>query len=372
MSVELVRYAPEFAPQVTELLTAFWPDRDMNRAYFTWLYEENPYGSAPVVYLLLDQGKVLGMRGFHAARWELAGSGTTFDAPCACMFVVAKESRGRGLAGLIMDGALADLQASGYRHVFSFSASPVPYLSQLRHRWRLAGNYRTVNRERRVSVRSITWTARKFHALERPAEVLLRRLAALGLAPFAKLDAVGVLPVARGKLSVSARPDAEAMAGIAASTSRHGAIRHLRDPAYFNWRYRNPLMDYRILSLHDPDLRGFVVLQARRRNPRTINIVDWEPAGGEILANMLRAICEHAGFKSLSVWSAAFAPEFAAVLGALGFAPIDETRGVPGYLPGLQIRALGDSPTGGVPPVLEDRLTDIHAWDLRPIFSDFF
>ena len=70
---EIVGYRPEFREQILQLQQHLWgPDVDINSAYLKWKYEENPYLDTTLIYLALCKEKVVGMRGFYGAKWEVA------------------------------------------------------------------------------------------------------------------------------------------------------------------------------------------------------------------------------------------------------------------------------------------------------------
>jgi len=372
MSCEVARYRPEFLPMIAELLTEFWPDRQTNAACFDWLHRQNPYSESPLAYLLIDDGRAVGMRAFHAARWEIAGSGRTFDVPCACMFVVRKEVRGRGYAHRITNGAVEDLRALGYRHVFAFSSAPIPFMSQARRGWRIVAHYHTLRRAPEGALRSVGGLVRRLPVPRRFLRYMRRARATIMPGPYAKLDQSGTLPIDGGILSVATVADAEAMSALSDQAQRAGPIRHLRDADFFRWRFLNPRMSYRFLFLRDPSLRGFLVLQTPHRNPQTVNIVDWEAESDGVLQSLFRAAVELGQFGSLAVWSTAVSADMAKYLGSVGFEPIDESRGMQGYMPGFQIRCLGDASAEDSWKYFGRRIDDLANWDLRPAKSDAF
>jgi GNAT superfamily N-acetyltransferase len=374
MTHELIRYRPEYISEVGELLTEFWPDPAENAAVFSWMLEQNPYTADPLCYLLLAEGKLVGMRAFHGARWEIVGSGQTFDAPCACMFVIGKSARGRGLAQSIMKDALKDLAAIGYPFVFSFSSSPIPYLSQLRRGWRLVDNYSPIRRQKSSGGSGMRDALAKQVPLLRTLSRFVRRRAAQSgqVNAYARLDALGPAVLDGGTLSVTCEADAPAMARLASAVAIPGMIRHLRDPAYFAWRYKNPRMDYRIVTWTETTLQGFLVLQTSRKNPMTVNIIDWEVTGHDVLKRLFGAALDHGQFPSMSIWSAGLPAEMAAYLNDHGFELIDASRGAAGYSPGLLIKSLADSQPDDPWEVCGRNIEDATTWDLRPAFSDAF
>ena len=118
----------------------------INAAYLEWKYQDCPYQQPPLIYLALQGGEVVGMRGIHGARWYAGEDAATEDVGCAGDMVVVPAHQNRGLFRQINDAAMRDLAVRGHRLVFNFSAAPVTFLRSLRAGWRLAGGYRTVAR----------------------------------------------------------------------------------------------------------------------------------------------------------------------------------------------------------------------------------
>src|SRR3546814_4437786 len=50
---------------------------------------------------------------------------STVDIPCGAMFATDPSLQGRGIGKFVVEGALADLAAQGYRYALSFSATAV-------------------------------------------------------------------------------------------------------------------------------------------------------------------------------------------------------------------------------------------------------
>ena len=397
---QFVRYRPEYLPQVAQLLTEWraWSDLEENAAHFSWLYEQNPYAGDPLFYLLVAEGRVIAMRGFYGARWEVSGTGETFDAPCATMFVTDAAFRGQGLAGHLMKGALADIAARGHPFVFSGGAVPIPYMSQLRNNWRLVASYHTIRRKRPTATRKLRRAVgdrlpflRKLWRATRP------QVPAADRNPFASLDALDSPSIDGARLSVASQADAPAMAALASAASEPGLFRHLRDEAYFRWRFLSPRFRYRFVYLHDTDLHGtdlhgtdlhgtdlhgtdlhgtglaaFAVLHHERSDPAQVTIVDWEARDPAMLKRLFGAIVEFGHFDSLSAWSAALPAEMVGFLEKLGFEGFDESQGVEGYRPGLLVKSLDAGAEDSEWEVSGRCLHDPANWSLRPVFSDQF
>lgn len=375
MSRELIRYRAEFKQDVVQLLREFWPSPADSAAQFSWLQEDNPFTEAPLVYLALLDGRVVGMRGFYGARWEVAGTGEVFDAPCGNMFVVDSRMRGQRLASYIMKGALADLEARGYRYVFSLSALPIPYASQLRSGWRPVVNYCQISRESpQARVRGLM--RKRLPGLQRSWRSLRQRARAndgpaSGLQHQAFNDFENAVPATLddGDLRVAQTPDCAMMAEIAQAAMAEGRLRHVRTADYFAWRYGAPLVRYCFLTWTKGPDRGFLVLESGRGKAGVTRVFDWEATSVDVLRRLFGAVIASGRFDRLWTWSAGLPEEIVSFLANNGFTPADESMGVPDYEPGMMVKALG-----GVAPDAPWRIHGVcvdeaENWSLRPVIS---
>ena len=89
---ELVRYEPGFKDEIAGMLKLLL-SRDVadNRRYFEWKYEENPYFTEPLLYLVRANGRIVGMRGMFGSCWQ-AGDGSPVVLPYPDDHVVAVGS----------------------------------------------------------------------------------------------------------------------------------------------------------------------------------------------------------------------------------------------------------------------------------------
>jgi len=356
---EIVRYTPQFKPQLLQLQTHLWSrDLELNGAYFRWKYDDNPYFREPLVHLALCDGQVVGMRGMCGARWQVGAPPETFLAPYADDLVVAPEHRNKGLFTRIMRAALDDVADRGLDYVFNLSAGRTTLLGSLSMGWKSAGGVGPVGRRGRL--------------LRRYVSRLTVFARADARSPFARLDRTfggggrgGRSPVL---LSRHARP--EAMADLVARVSLDGRFRHVRDATYFAWRFRNPFREYRFLYSGESRLDGYLVLQCQQGSPHDsgrVNVVDWEAIDPTTRWTLLDTAVT-GSFGELVVWSAALDAENRDLLRRRAFAPIDEAdaaRGVPGIL----IRPVRDDALRGQWTVGGRGLLDVANWDLRMLYS---
>ena len=91
-------------------------DRALNAAYLEWKYESNPYVKEPLIYLAMNQGRAVGMRGAFATKWQIGNRDHTFLIPYPDDFVIDPENRNQGLMTRIMKFAINDLGERGFDH----------------------------------------------------------------------------------------------------------------------------------------------------------------------------------------------------------------------------------------------------------------
>lgn len=363
--LEIVRYIPELKPQLLQVQTHLWSrDVRLNDAYFRWKYEENPYFREPLVHLALCDGQVVGMRGMCGARWQVGVRPETFVAPYADDLVVAPEHRNRGLFTQIMRAALDEVAGRGLDYVFNLSAGRTTQLGSLSMGWKSAGGVGAVGRRPRAP-RPLTAILNRTHFLR-------RYLSTPASGAFARLDRMAERGAkwSVGAMSLSKHPRPEAMADLIARLPLDGRFRHVRDAAYFGWRFRNPFRDYRFLYVGESRLDGYMVLQCQpngQAGSARVNIVDWEATDATIRDALLDAALQGA-FAELVIWSASMDAERRDLLRRRAFGPIDEAdaaRGVPGIL----IRPVRDDALRADWTIHGRRLLDVANWDMRMLYS---
>ena len=365
MVYEVTPYVRELRGQVAELQQHLWHGSPAwNAAYLDWKYEQNPYFPDPLIYLALDHGTIVGMRGVFGSCWETGSE--RLIVPCVDDFVIAPAHRQRGLFGRIMSAALSDLAARGHRVAFSLSAGPVTLAGSLAGGWSAVG-----------SVQEVCWRGAPRSSLPRQAGRAMawfagrgwsRHLARVWRPPFRRLDRVAPRAPAGSAVWCTPSPRPEAMADLVARQPYDGRIRHLRDARYLAWRFANPFHEYRFLLAGADRLEGYLVLQAHRALPgRGVNIVDWEAPDPDVRRALLRAAMEWGGFRQVSTWSMSLPGEMRDLLKAAGFVPAVRERLVR-QGPVLLVRALGDAdrraPMLGTRPAREPA-----SWDLRMLYS---
>ncbi len=368
MEVEITRYRPELAAEVCELQGHLWgPDVGLNRKYLEWKYHQNPYVAEPVITLARDEGRLVGMVGMYGACWEVGTPPRAFLGPCAGDWVVAPTHRRRGLSTRLVAAALADLAARDVDHAFTMIWNEATFRIGLASGWRSIGPLLPLVR---------CDPAGLFARGARRA----RRLAGRHEHVYRSLDRhLGRPSVGRVPVTVDAQPRSDAMAELRERVRVDGRIRQLPNPAYIDWRYRNPFSHYRFLYWHGRRLEGYLVLQtSARRRESEVRVLEWEATDSSVRAALLRTALDRGHFERVTIWSATLPTDAQEMLAASHFAPERRAGMASVELPTVHVRptreappetAAGDAPAwtiAGMP------LLDRRSWDVRMADSDGF
>jgi GNAT superfamily N-acetyltransferase len=370
MSYEIVPYRADLVPEVARLQTRLWSsDPELNARYFHWKYERNPYERQPLVYLALQDGRAVAMRGLYGSRWECGPRREVFAPLVADDMVVAPEHANRRLVSRIMRAAFAEAAGRGCSHLLNLSGGVVTVFGSLAMGWKSAGTVNPVALRSGSEVRflraqgilarlPLVWRYATRAALHPGSERAL----------FRRLDraAHDDLPI-----SLEREPRPAAMADLVERLGHDGRLRHVRDQAFFAWRYANPLHEYRFVFCGDQPLEGYLVLQrsVSDRSARfRVRIVDLEAATVGAREGMLRWVVTAGRFPEVVTWTASASPEVRHLFEAAGFRPteVEKTaRGVGCVL----VRPLVANPTARDWTLGGLNLLDLANWDLRLVYS---
>lgn len=373
---EIVKYDSEFKRPVAEFQKQLWSsDLTLNERYFEWKYERNPHLRESHVYLALHRDRLVGMRGFHAARLEAGRPSRTFAVLIAGDALVAPDCRDRGLVSRILKAAHGDLAEREYDYVVSLGgASRINTLGLMALGWKSSGGLRPMGRisaaaKRSSKVRQMLKRVPWFWRFSEARSLYVgdqRR-------PFRHLDGIAHGPGAGADLPivVARTPRVDAMVELVLRNGHDGRIRYVRDREYCAWRFQNPLGDYRYLYWEDKRLEGYLVLSSRASDLGAfyrVYVADLVASNPRVRSGLLAAAARWGRFPEVATWTATLPEDELQELRTHGFAPVDQedtARGCPCIL----VRPLR---TGKAPSdwSLGDRhLLDTRNWDVRPIFS---
>jgi len=374
MTYEIIKYSSDLSGEVARLQTVLWSsDEDTNARYLDWKYHQNPYVQPPLVYLALAGERVVGMRGFMGSLWWIGND--RLPVPVAADLAIEPPHRDRGVFSLLMNTALRDLAGLGHRYVINLSAQRTTLVASLATGWRVVGSLGSLG----LSAGSLSSTRRllaKMGPLASRFESIGWRILSSGALPhpFSRLDRAARRQ-SLGAISLSATPRAEEMARFVQTTASRERIRHVRDQAFFEWRFCNPRTSYRFLFWDAVELRGYLVLAAGRtydgnRFFPTVRIIDWEAADGEAESELLSSAIAWGRFSFLEIWSTGRSERAYGLLKRHGFRPL---LAEPSFRdPGASLLVRSTSSLSTQADWVENgaRLLDIDNWDLREAYSD--
>jgi len=348
------RYRPELRNAVLNLQRRHWsPDASWNAEYFGWKYDQNPYMQDPCISLIFHRDELVGMRAAFGSRWRRGNEECTV--PCAGDSVITPPHRGLGLFRHIIAGLELDVEERGFSSLLNLSAGAATYLLSLRGGWHCLGSFAMMQAEAGPQIGAHDWRS--------PMDL---RQAGL----FASFDSQIHKAKARwgSRLVADSKPRPREMAELARLTGAGDRIQHVRDEEYFNWRFRNPLSEYRFLYWGEGRLSGYLVLRVvlNRHNPGYY-LADWEAEDLEVKRELLEAARLLACDAPMRVWSATLSPESLGLLGRAGFQTVPISSLSKRYEPGLLVKSLGRSAKSEEPEWLE---SDISNWALRMADSD--
>ena len=360
MSYRFTRYQPKYREEIVQLQTVLWgPDLALNAAYLTWKYEQNPYLDEPLIYLVLQNERVVGMRGFYGTHWQIGRGGQTFVLPSAGDTTIAPEHRNRGLLRQLLQFIQGDEALSAFPYMLSFSAGAPVYFCSLSEGWRVIGAYRTMARTSLIgkllkSERLRNWARPWRH---HPAVSTILRVAAHSPRH----------SVSWGHIQSSPHPRAEDMARLVERTDRADKIRQRKDSRFYAWRFGSPLSRYQFLYWQKTSLEGFLVLNTRLA-VGPVHLVDWAATTPEVLTDLLQAAVKD--FGSLEIWSATLPEAMLAALGELGFTPTESPAPDTAYRPALLAQRLNAALLDGKWSLAGPDVSDLENWELRMVCSD--
>ena len=374
---DLVRYEPQLKKQVIDLQSHLWsPSAALNTSYFEWKYERNPYFDTPLIYLAMCGGNAVGMRGFFGTEWEGGVPIQKFSALYADDLVIAPEHRNRGLIPKIMSAAFKDLAKRKYQYAINLSAGPMTILSSLATGWRNVGSMQPMRqRSWRVAVRSgRNRLVARLPLLSREIGEIMRQWHEKKRRSLADLDADRVRRTLRDVpwIHFEDAPRCAAMAELVERIGGSGRIRHVRNREYFDWRFQNPLSNYRFLFWEKTRLEGYLVLQeytSAYANKEVLNIVDWEASCVEVQAELLQAAMKLSADRRSIIWSVSLPRPITTTLEKAGFSIERQPQSATQPRNSLLIRAIGEEQLEVDWFFAGERLLDMKNWDLRMLYS---
>lgn len=325
--------------------------RSTNAEYFRWKFEDNPVPTPNPVQAASVGDKIVGLVAAHGSRWE--HDGQEINVACVGDLIVAPDYRGSDVFGRLLDATKYQLAADGYDLAFDFASGRyVPYM--MLRGWKGIGAIPTAHachgsiKDAKVDTppaRSWPWQR-----------------------PFRRLSGGDGIEV-----GTESRP--AAMASLVQRLGPTSRIRGVRDERFLEWRFANPLADYRFLYAGGRELDGYLVLGFFRpaASQGHVYVVDIEATSVEVRSALLRCALG-AGFSTLTIWPGT-TDENQAWCESLGFMVERPTgRSLTDIdFPTVLVKQLGGSSDRSADQGAEPDLSAIDrldGWDPRPVYFD--
>ena len=372
--LEIVEYSPDFKDMIAQLQTQLWSANvALNKSYFDWKYEANPYGTEPQIYLAFYDDSLIGMRGFYPSKWQFGANREGRIIFVADDTIVHNEFRSKGVMNTLMSAAYEGLKERGIGYLFNLSGGDFTVKSSLASGWQSVGSLRPILRmspsERRRN--QLRHAMAQTPLLWRYAESEWLSGATRGN-PFAYLDRQPNTMVSQAGVTVSvsrhARPGQ--MARLVGQIGDSNRIRHVRDETYLAWRFKNPLREYRFLYVGESALDGFMVIQCERGRGSSrarVNIVDLEAVNEQVQDALLETILRPGLLMEVFAWSVTLPIRVRDALSRAGFKLYQPNEAVAG--PTIIVRSTDDFQQSADLIVDGLRIVDIRNWDMRMIYS---
>ncbi len=371
MSYKLQRYTPNLWRQICRVHKCLGGRAAVvPPAFLDWKYLRNPFLEQPLIYLALSGSRVVGMRAVFGTCWETGIDSQNVVLPVFSDTGLVPEHRDRGLYRELSDYAVEDLRSRGFSHVLSFTPNANNYVvSVMTMGWRPLGSQESMTRGAPAPASAdgnapTPTLLKKMRAGTREAGINAgRRLkAVLCTNAFAALEKKVLC--SNSPLTVSRKPRPQAMANLEPEAGGDKRLRHVRDNAYFSWRFGNPRFRYRFVFWGDKDPGGYMILQ-NTPGRRQVNIVDWEGRDAQIRTKMLEAVIRLGQFRTMSTWGATLSESRIEALERNGFS---NTGASCGHAERFMIKPL--MPESADARILGCNPLQQKNWSLRMIYSD--
>jgi hypothetical protein len=291
-------YSSESLHEVVELLQYLWGDDfDKNLEYFRWKYDENPYVKIPLGVTALFNSRIVGFRGYFAAKWHIPGKNREIIVLNPGDTVVHPDHRMQGLS-LKMGRMAMDVFASEYNIFFNHSASAKSTPGYLK-----MGFMPLLNKS------------------------VLSRYTLPGLARFLimarfnpKKDNRKILYGEFDNIIVSDAPKPKAMAAVITSRAKHDVkITLLQDEVFFDWRYRNKRNRYAFYYYQNNGKIAAYIVIRQSQNGRRGYICDYAAHENRLIEDLLTFIIKKKHFDVISIYQLNLCSELYGFLLKTGF-----------------------------------------------------
>jgi GNAT superfamily N-acetyltransferase len=291
MDYTVTEYRDEDRGQVTrlhaQLINKGWR---RSQSYLRWKYEENPFITQPLLFVVRYGKQVVGLRGLVGTSWQLGPKQGAIVLPHADDLIIHPDHRNRGLFLLLNDATATAAKDRGFGVMVSLSGGDVTQKISLLAGWKALGELQ----------RLYLGPAQQPSGQRDPGRSVLTRMdyrlkalaRGLGFSPGAHLqnrraDRVfqRIVASTNDRITGSREADPPAMSALAESAEPQ-KYRGTRTETFLRWRLGNPDRTYRFLYWHDSRLRGYLVLSLSGTAGSPVMVADYAVEHPEILSDL--------------------------------------------------------------------------------------
>lgn len=349
---EIRLYRSEFFPQVVDLLKyLIGNDHNINRDYFKWKYDDNPYTESPLGIMALYKGKVVGFRGYFATRFQIKGKNNEIISLCPGDTCVHLEHRRKGLS-IAMGNRASEEYSGKYLFFLNLSSTKISLPGYLRMRFHPLASKTYLTRCSMAGFVMFLFNIKKrFNQI----------------APKIKFGTFDDIIVSR-----QPRPK-EMHFLIEREEVSADKITLYQDENFFRWRYANKHNKYIFLyRIKNEVITGYIVIRVSPNNRRGY-IVDHAQEDETSIEKILKFIIKARFFDVLSIYHFSLDNNIKHKLQDLGFKKVSLFRAIErrfnGELP-LLIRPVKHNYSYSDFFVEGLDLREIENWHIKGICSD--
>lgn len=281
------KYAPHRRRDVIALLDLLWgwSDPKKSTVFFDWRYEDNPYTTAPAVFIARDGDRVVGLRCYVVQKFR-RGADTVLVA-CPADAIVHPDYRRLGLFYDLTQFSIEHMLPD-VRIILSLSANRASAAANRKIGWTEFGTTKYMHRIRlpgfthrngEQSTRNTRLQGSNFRILECPE---------------------------------TPTPSTHAFPQIDGAQ-----FANARDEAYYAWRYRQPFAKFSYLAAQEGEQRGYLILRSTAH--RQFSVMDYGFDSTSVLSRMVEGFTRASRAYSLRLLNLTLRGKEAAAFRHAGF-----------------------------------------------------
>lgn len=372
----------EFRPELLDGMASVFGlllgrNSDRSRECLQWKHLEAPTGGGPILLAVTHGAShdVVGMTGYIPTKFAIGSTGRVVRLACWVDLVVRPDHQKRGLGALLETESTTVLKRKGFPAAIGLSQNPATTALSSGRGWLPIGH---ATHARLGQPRTADGTSSGGGRLQRLARrgirAVRRRIASVAPSSFSLFDRRAPRDAPAGfPVEASRDPRPAAMVRLAAACEDGRRLQRVRDEEYFQWRFRNPISNYRFLYKWDDDrLRGFLVMQEFvNQTDGRVAFVDITTESSQVAVDLLRSALALGGFGHVTMLAHSLADDVHEYLGRHGFRFEGPRRGVPSLiLKPLETVEPGQSDCVPLFDLINPMVLD--SWHLQLIDSDAF